>query len=301
MHDPKLDAVIKMLRSRPVPTNADLAFFRANFDQLMAEVRHNQAIAHKAATAGGVPGEWIGPSTAPPLRTLLYLHGGAYVIGSVAGYRELVLRMATACSARAFAVDYRLAPEFPFPAAVDDAVAAYRGLLAAGRDPRHMAIVGDSAGGGLALATLVALRDAGDPLPAAGVMLSPWIDLECRGESMVTKAAVDPMVLRDPLLEMASLYLGGADPRTPLASPLYADLAGLPPLLIQVGTSEMLLDDSTRIVARAQEAKVDARLSIYDEMIHVWHFFPLLDATKRAMAEIGDFVRERTYSAPRSQ
>lgn len=294
MHDTKLDAVIQMLRSRTIPANADLAFFRANFDQLMAEVRHNKAIAHEAATVGGVPGEWIGPSTAEPGRTLLYLHGGAYVIGSVAGYRELILRMATACAARAFAVDYRLAPEHPFPAAVDDAVAAYRGLLATGMAPQNLAIVGDSAGGGLAFATLVALRDAGVPLPAAGVMLSPWVDLECRGESMTTKATVDPMILRDPLLEMADLYLDTADPRTPLASPLYADLAGLPPLLIQVGTSEMLLDDSTRITARAKAVGVEVRLSIYEEMIHVWQFFSLLDATKQAIAEISEFIRART-------
>ncbi|MBX3412925.1 MAG: alpha/beta hydrolase [Pirellulales bacterium] len=293
MPDPKLAAVIRMLRSRPIPPHPDLAFFRANFDQMMSEVRHNKLIAHEAALLGGVAGEWIGSDNTIPGRILLYLHGGAYVIGSVAGYRELVLRLATACAARAFAVDYRLAPEHPFPAAVDDAVAAYRGLLESGVEPRRIAIAGDSAGGGLTLATLVALRDSGISLPGAGVLLSPWVDLECRGESMTTRGAVDPMILRDPLLQMASMYLAGADPRTPLASPLYADLAGLPPLLIQVGTCEMLFDDSTRIAARAEKAGLDVRCTIYEEMIHVWHLFPLLDGTRRAIAEIGQFVNDR--------
>jgi len=294
MRDPKLDAVIQMLRSRPVPPDADLAFFRENFDQLMAQVRHNQVIAHEATTFGDVPCEWITPPSAEPGRILFYLHGGGYVIGTVEGYRELVLRLAKAAGARALVVDYRLAPEHPFPAAVDDAVAAYRGLLAAGANPRHIAIAGDSAGGGLALATLVALRDAGDPLPAAGVTLSPWVDLEGLGESMTSKAAVDPMIVRDPLFKMARLYLGGADPRTPLAAPLYADLTGLPALLIQVGTAEMLLDDATRIATRAEAAGVDVRLSIYEDLIHVWHMFPLLDAAKQAVAEIGQFIRDRT-------
>lgn len=294
MRDPKLDAVIQMLRSRPVPPNADLAYFRANFDQLMAQVRHNQTIAHEAARMNGVPCEWITPPHAEPGRILLYLHGGGYTIGSVEGYRELVLRLAKACMARALAVDYRLAPEHPFPAAVDDAVAAYRGLLDAGADPRRIVVIGDSAGGGLALATLVALRDAGIALPAACVAISPWVDLECLGESMTTKAAVDPMILREPLLQMARLYLGDVDPHNPLAAPLYADLRGLPALLVQVGTAEMLLDDSTRIVAHAEAAGVDVRLSIYEDMIHVWHMFPLLDATKQAVAEIGEFVRDRT-------
>lgn len=294
MRDPKLDAVIQMLRSRPVPPDADLAFFRANFDQLMAQVRHNQVIAYEVTTLGGVPCEWITPPGAEPGRILFYLHGGGYVIGTVEGYRELVLRLAKATGASALAVDYRLAPEHPFPAAVDDAVAAYRGLLAAGANPRHMAIAGDSAGGGLALSTLVALRDAGDPLPVAAVTLSPWVDLEGLGESMTTKVAVDPMIVRDPLFKMARLYLGGADPRTPLAAPLYADLSGLPSLLIQVGTAEMLLDDATRIAARAEAAGVDVRLSVYDDLIHVWHMFPLLDASKQAVAEIGQFVRDRT-------
>jgi epsilon-lactone hydrolase len=288
------DVVIQMLRSRPVPPNADLAYFRANFDQLMAQLRHNQTIAHEAARPGGVPCEWIAPPTAEPGRILFYLHGGAYVIGSVEGYRELVLRLAKASAARALTVDYRLAPEHPFPAAIDDAVAAYRGLLASGANPRRITIIGDSAGGGLALATLVALRDASEPLPAACVVLSPWVDLECHGDSMTTKATVDPMILRDPLLKMARLYLGNADPHNPLAAPLYADLAGLPSLLVQVGTAEMLLDDSMRIVARAEAAGVDVRLSIYEDLIHVWHMFPLLDATKQAVAEIGEFVRDHT-------
>jgi acetyl esterase/lipase len=177
---------------------------------------------------------------------------------------------------------------------VDDATAVYRWLLAHGTASETIVIAGDSAGGGLTMATLVALRDAGDPLPAAGVCLSPWVDLACSGESMHTKAAVDPMVQRDRLLRMAEAYLGGGDARAPLASPLYADLRGLPPLLVQVGTRETLLDDATRLTARARAAGVDVVLEPWDDMIHVWQAFaPLLPEADRAVARIGEWVRGR--------
>jgi acetyl esterase/lipase len=161
-------------------------------------------------------------------------------------------------------------------------------------DPSNVVLSGDSAGGGLVIAALVSLRAASVPLPAAGVCLSPWVDLEGTGESMTTKAEVDPMVERAPLLEMAEFYLAGVDPRTPLASPIYADLHGLPPLLIQVGTAETLLDDSTRLAERAREAGVDVRLEPWKEMIHVWHFFaPLLPEGQRAIDRIGEFIRKQ--------
>ena len=196
---------------------------------------------------------------------------------------------------RALGIEYRLAPENPFPAAVDDAVAAYRWLLSAGLEPGRIVIVGDSAGGGQAIATLVALRDAGEPLPAAAVPVSPWVDLEGLGESMTTKAAVDPFVQpgRRRIEAMARMYVGDGDIRAPLAAPLYADLHGLPPLLVMVGSSETLLDDSTRIAERARVAGVDVTLEIWDDMVHVWTLFaPILSEGQQAIDRIGEFIRQ---------
>jgi epsilon-lactone hydrolase len=178
---------------------------------------------------------------------------------------------------------------------VEDALAAYRWLLAQGFSPKRLAIAGDSAGGGLTIAALVALRDAGEKLPAAGVCLSPWVDLEGIGESMTTKAELDPMVKKDSLVQLATLYLGGKDPRTPLAAPLYADLSGLPPLLILAGTWETLLDDASRIAERARKAGVDVTYEPAEGMIHVWQLFaPILDEGKQSIERIGQYVRGKT-------
>jgi acetyl esterase/lipase len=224
---------------------------------------------------------------------MLYLHGGGYVIGSLTTHRGLAGRLSQAAKARVLLIDYRLAPEHPFPAAVEDATAAYRWLLAHGCTPARLAIAGDSAGGGLTVATLVALRDAGQPLPAAGVCLSPWTDLEGLGESVTSKASADPIVQKEMLLRLASCYLGDADPRTPLAAPLYADLRGLPPLLVQVGTAEILLDDALRLAERAKAAGVAVTLEAWDDMIHVWQLFaPLLPEGQQAIARIGEFVQQ---------
>src|SRR5215470_16976890 len=206
--------------------------------------------------AGGVPAEWVAAPGAGPGRVLLYFHGGAYQIGSPATLRHLVALLSGAARARALSVAYRLAPEHPFPSAIEDALAAYRWLLASGIDPALIAVAGDSAGGGLALGALVALRDAGDPMPAGAVMLSPWTDLALTGESLRTRAAVEVMIKPEGLPEAVALYLADADPRHPYASPLYADLRGLPPLLIHVGDAEVILDDSTRLAARAGESGV---------------------------------------------
>ena len=192
-------------------------------------------------------------------------------------------------------LNYRLAPENPFPAAVDDALAGYRYLLDHGFEPAHIAIAGDSAGGGLTLATLVAIRDAKLPLPAAGVCLSPWVDMEAKGESMTTRADMDPIASRDALFMMAQSYLGGNDPKTPLAAPLHADLKGLPPLLIQVGDAEVLLDDSNRVAARARTSQVKVTLEIWPEMIHVWQLFAsFLPEGQEAIEGIGKFIRAHT-------
>jgi acetyl esterase/lipase len=226
---------------------------------------------------------------------MLYLHGGGYVVGSIATHRGLAGRLSQAAAARVLLVDYRLAPEHPFPAAVDDAAGAYRWLLAQGIEPARLVIAGDSAGGGLTIATLVALRDAGVPLPAAAVCLSPWVDLEGRGDSVTTKAAADPLVHKDMLVQLAAWYLAGADPRTQLAAPLYADLRHLPPLLIQVGTAEILLDDAIRLAEKATAAGVKVTLEPWEDMIHVWQLFaPMLPEGQKAIEGIGVFVRQHT-------
>jgi acetyl esterase/lipase len=245
--------------------------------------------------AGGVSADWIEAPGADASRALLYLHGGGYVIGSVNTHRDLVSRIARAAGVRALSVEYRLAPENPHPAAVEDSTAAYRWLLRQGLEPGRVVLAGDSAGGGLVIATLVALRDAGDPLPAAGVCLSPWVDLEGVGESMTTKAEPDPLIQRDGLVKMGRLYLGDFDPHTPLAAPLYADLGGLPPLLIQVGTAEALLDDARRVAEKASAAGVDVTLEPWDDMIHVWQIFAsMLPEAREAIDRIGDFIRKRS-------
>jgi len=281
-----------MLRSRPALAEASIEEQRANFEQMASLFPVAADVVREPVDARGVPAEWIATPGASEERTILYFHGGGYMLGSINTHREMISRLSRAAGARALAVDYRLAPEHPYPAAVEDSTAAYRWLLSTGVDPARLVIGGESAGGGLTVATLVALRDAGDPLPAAGVCLSSWVDLECLGESMSTKADVDPMAQREVILEMAKAYLGDANPRTPLAAPLYADLTGLPPLLIQVGTAEVLLDDSTRLAERARSARVEVVLEPWDDMIHMWHWFAaMLPEGQQAIDRIGEFIR----------
>jgi epsilon-lactone hydrolase len=223
---------------------------------------------------------------------VLFLHGGGYVIGSLDSHRHMISEMGRAARARTLAIDYRLAPEYPFPAAVDDSLAAYRFLLANGIQAGGITIAGDSAGGGLVVATMLAIRDAGLPQPACGWPISPWVDMEAIGNSMVSKAATDPTVQKAGILDMAKQYLNGADPRSPLAAPIYADLRGLAPLLIQVGAAETLLDDAVRLAQVAGAADVAVDLQVWPEMIHVWHIFhPELSAGRRAIAAGGDFAR----------
>jgi monoterpene epsilon-lactone hydrolase len=246
--------------------------------------------------AGGVKAEWITATNAAPDRVIMYLHGGGYVMGSIDTHRELVARLSKAAQARGLALDYRLAPENPFPAAVDDSIAAYRWLLVQGYKPGRIVIAGDSAGGGLTVSTLIAVRDIGAPAPAAGVCISPWVDLEAEGESMTSRAARDPLVSREMILNIAKMYVGETgNLREPLAAPINASLSDLPPLFIQVGDAETLLDDSTRLADRAKQAGVDVTLQIWDEMPHVWHLAaPVLPEGQEAIDKIGEFVRERT-------
>jgi acetyl esterase/lipase len=222
---------------------------------------------------------------------LLYLHGGGYMIGSSKAYGPLTSELASRLGARVLVPDYRLAPENPYPAALDDAVRAYRWLLGHGVTPQTIAIAGDSCGGGLTVATMAAIRDAGLPLPVGATIISPWADMEGSGQSMTSKAGEDLLITADGLHGMAGAYLGGAPPRTPGASPVYANLTGLPPLLIQVGSSEILLDDSTRLAARAGAAGVKVRLDVWPEMFHVWHAYASrLDEAAEALDDAAAFI-----------
>ena len=244
------------------------------------------------AKVGGIPGEWVRARRTRNDAALLYLHGGGYVIGSPKSHRHLAAALSEASGLPVFSADYRLAPEHPFPAAVDDAVAAYKGLLDSGIAPPKLAIAGDSAGGGLTIATLVALRDRGVPLPACGVPISPWADLTQGGESYRARVKRDPMIKVEGLDQMAAAYAGTTDAKAPLVSPVYADLHGLPPLLIQVGTEEALYDDAIRLATRADEAGVEVSTESWGGMIHVWHIFhPILSEGRDAIARIGSYLK----------
>lgn len=247
---------------------------------------------YQPVDANGVPGIWFLPDEAED-GVMLYLHGGAYALGSVNAHREFLSRLTTAIGKRILAIDYRLAPEHPYPAAVEDAVTAYRWLLEQGIAPAQIVIAGDSAGGGLTLAALLALRDDGQPLPAGGVCISPWTDLALTGGSMREKADAELVLDRESLAMFAALYAGDQPLTNPLISPLYADLTGLPPLLVQVGTDEILLDDSLRFAQKAEAAGVEVELTVWDGMFHVFHMFPFFAETREAVEEIARFLRER--------
>lgn len=299
MRSEQLENIVTMMRtmiaSRPADQEVNLEEMRSGYDMLGAMNPQAEGAVIEAVSADGVPCEWIATPGADMARTIVYLHGGGYAIGSLASHRSMLTHLSAAADARVLAVDYRLAPEHAHPAALDDALSAYRWVLGHGATPERTVIAGDSAGGGLTIATLVALRDAGDPMPAAAVCLSPWLDMEAKGESMRTKADVDPMVKESDLLMWAGHYLDGLSPTTPLANPLHAELKGLPPLLVHVGSHEVLLDDSRRLTDLARDAGVDVTLEVADEMIHVWHFFagnvPEADAS---IGEVGAYIRNRT-------
>lgn len=291
MKDQEIVAIREFLASSNFPE--DTPGLREAYDGLGAIFPPAADVTLEAVNANGVPAEWSSTPGAARDRVIMYVHGGGYVIGSIKSHRHLVTELGRAAGTRALSVDYRLAPEHPFPAAVDDALSAYRYLLAQGFKPGNIAIAGDSAGGGLTAATLVAIRDAGLPQPACGFCISPWVDLEATGNSMTELASVDPMVQKEGLDGMAAAYLGGAHPRTPLAAPLHADFRDVAPMLIHVGAAETLLDDSIRLASRAGAADVEVRLEVWPEMIHVWHFFhPMLGAARRAIAGAGTYIRE---------
>jgi len=244
-----------------------------------------------AVDAGGVRADRVSTRLSECCRHILFLHGGGFIVGSPALYRHFTWRIASAARARVLSVDYRLAPEHPFPAALDDAVTAYRWLLADGAEPQRIAVMGDSAGGGLALSLLLRLRDESIRLPAAAVALSPWTDLALTGLSFKLNASADPLVSTEQARRFVDYYLAGADPRTPYASPLYGKPEGLPPTIIQVGSDEVLRDDAVRMADRMRAAGCRVELEIWPRMPHVWHLFaPVMPEARRAIERIGAFV-----------
>src|SRR5688500_6492387 len=244
MSDRGIHAVREHLAKLPPSSTLTLEQRRAQYERAERVFPTPADVAIEHVKAPGRPAEWLRPPGVRSAAAVLYLHGGGYVIGSPRSHRHLAAAIARAAGTRALLLDYRLAPEHPYPAALDDAVAAYQWLLGRGLAPSRVVVAGHSAGGGLTVATLLALRDRGLPPPAGGVCISPWLDLTCSGATYATKAAVDPIVARESVAMMAPAYAGARDPKAPLLSPLYADLRGLPPLLVQVGSDEVLLDDA---------------------------------------------------------
>jgi monoterpene epsilon-lactone hydrolase len=290
MADLEIAKIREMLAARPRAT--EIAQMRIDADTRSKAFPLPGDVTVTPITANGVPAEWTSTPDADPSSAILYLHGGGYVICSLQSHRHLAAEVGRASGTRTLAIDYRLAPEHPFPAPVEDTVAAYRFLLDSGLKPSRIAFAGDSAGGGLVIGAMLAIREAGLPLPACGWCISPWVDMEALGHSFTDRAETDPTVQQATIQMMAQLYLGGANPRHPHAAPLYGDLRGLPPLLIQVGSVETLLDDSIQLARKAGIAEVPVALQIWPEMIHIWHiFFPMLDAGRRAIASGGSFVR----------
>lgn len=290
MSYPELDKLIETLRARPKVT--DVGERRKGIDAFAKAFPPAADVTIEKLTLGGVSAEKSRTPGDDAAGAILYVHGGGYVIGSLDSHRHMVTEAGRAAGVPTYALDYRLAPEHPFPAPVDDTLAAYRALLAQGIAPGKITIAGDSAGGGLVVAALVAIRDAGLAQPACGWTISPWIDMEALGGSMTSNAASDPTVQKETILEMAGLYLNGANPRSPLAAPLYADLKGIAPLLIQVGGIETLLDDSIRLAGRAAAAGVPVRLDVWPGMPHIWHIFhPILTAGRQALVQGGAFAK----------
>jgi epsilon-lactone hydrolase len=292
MSSSEIEAVRELLRSRSRPVG--WAERRERLDAIGQASPVAPDISLEAADAGGVAAEWSLAPGSDPARVLMFFHGGGYCSGSIASHRGMVTRIGRAAGVRTLAVGYHLAPEHPFPAALEDALAAYGFLLDQGIAPGKIAIGGDSAGGGLTLATIISLRDARKPLPGCAWLVSPWVDLQMTGASLAEKADVDPLIQKPYLEELASAYLAGADPAGPLVSPLHADLAGLPPLLVQVGSAETLLDDALRIARRAGAADVPVSLEVWPHMIHAWHLWAAqLEDARRAIASAGAFIKAR--------
>jgi len=290
-------AVEEMLRASPDLDSLPPQELRIVYEPTGQLTPVDDSVRHESIMIGNVPAE-IGCATGSDnSKTILYFHGGGYMIGSLQTHRGLVALLGQAAGVRTLAVDYRLAPEHPYPAASDDATQAYRWLLDGGAPPSSIVFAGDSAGGGLALATLLRARDEGLPLPAAAALFSPLTDLGCTGASMRDKMHEDVLVTENITRMMASAYLGNTDPKTPYASPLFGDLTGLPPTLIHVGSSEVLLDDSIRLLRALGIANVPTKLRLWAKLPHVWQLYSgLLDEGRESLTEAGLFLKDHLDS-----
>jgi monoterpene epsilon-lactone hydrolase len=292
MSEQQKQDLMGILRQGGLDLGADVATLRAAFNELMARVPVADDVDHEPTTIGGVNAIDVAIRGIETAGTILYFHGGVYVIGTAAATVPLVSDLARRAHAKAVTVDYRLAPENPFPAAVDDARAIYEGLLAQGVDAGQIALAGESAGGGLAVATLLALRNAGLPLPSSALLMSPYADLTLSGETIVERAASDPILTPEGLRLRVPDYVGGADASDPQISPIFADLSGLPPLLIQVGSNEILLSDAVRLAGRAALADVPVTLEVTPGVPHVFQgFAALLDEANAALDRGATFLR----------
>ncbi len=292
MSQQELDAIIAVLEANPLPDVGDLAALRAKLAEPQPLLPVPDNIEVRQIDERHVKGEWQTFDGADA-GIILYFHGGAYCVMSAATHRHVTAALALEARAKVFSVDYRLAPEHPFPAAIEDAMAAYNWLLALGTPPEKIVMAGDSAGAGLVMATLVTLRDRAEPLPAAAICLSPWVDLSMSKET-IDRYIDDPMV--DPgLIEQAiKHYLQGADGWNPLASPLFADLGNLPPLYILAGKAEFFCGEAELLAAKASEDGTDTKLDAWDHMFHDWPFFhPILSEGRDAITRMADFAREK--------
>ena len=312
MSNPALEVLCKQLREREVPPDATHEELRQGLEDFLSSFHSLEGMNQEAVNAQGVEARWVRAAGIEPVGAdsdgtapdgagsennrmkgaVLYLHGGAYVRGSVQSHLGVINGLGRQCGLPVLAPEYRLAPEHPWPAAMEDVAACYHWLLQQKFHPSRIFLAGDSAGGGLTLASLLAWRDAGAPLPAAALLLSPWTDLTLSGESVALKAEQDPMLTRETLLECAALYLNGADPKHPYISPMFSEPKGLPPMLIQVGSAEILLDDSIRMAEKLREAGVETVLEEWPDMIHVWQVFASrLVEGQQALQRAGEFIR----------
>ena len=290
MPDADIGAIRALLTGRPRPSGA--AERRQRLDDFGRAMGLPPEAQLESVELDAASAEWSTTPQADPARVVLYLHGGAYMAGSVVCHRYVAVEIGRAAGARTLALDYRRTPEHPYPAQLEDALAAYDYLRAQGLAPSRIAIAGDSAGGNLTLALLLALRARALPLPCCGWLISPWTDLTAAGATMQTKADVDPLIQKPYLLETARAFAGAKFLGDPLISPQFADLSGLPPLLIQVGSDETLLDDSVTLAGRAGAAGVAVTLEVWPEMIHAFPmFFPRVAASRRATQRAGEFIR----------
>jgi len=290
-----IEKLMQTLRERGLPDGLSLDERRARMEDIGTRFPAPQSASINPVKIAERPAEWVCDPDTDDGRVMLYVHGGGYVQGSLASHRNLVFEIARSMKGKVLNLDYRLAPEHPFPAAVEDTVNAWAELLEMGIDPKKASFGGDSAGGGLVIAALVSARDKGLPMPSCACCISPWTDLVGSGRTMDTKALEDPMVNRAALKFFSDFYADKEDKSHPLISPLFANLAGLPPLLIQVGTAETLLDDSRRLATRARYAGVDVSYAEWEGMPHIWHIFaPLLEKSREAIIELGEFVERKT-------